>query len=63
MKSIEITIASDGSSKVETVGFSGDHCRQASRFIEQTLGKPVRERLKPEFYAGVENSSRLQQES
>ena len=35
MKTIEITIAPNGQSRVETKGFIGSECRQASRFIEQ----------------------------
>jgi hypothetical protein len=50
MKRIEITIATDGKSKVETHGFTGDACRDASRFLETALGKSTNETLKPEFH-------------
>ena len=39
MKTIEIIIAPNGQSRVETKGFVGSECRQASRFVEQTLGQ------------------------
>ncbi len=63
MKTIEITVAPDGQSRVETKGFSGAQCQQASRFIEQALGTPVKERLKPEFYVQAENTQQLREPS
>ncbi|MCA9124842.1 MAG: DUF2997 domain-containing protein [Planctomycetaceae bacterium] len=49
-KTIEIIVAPDGKSRVETKGFTGGECREASRFIEQALGQHVDELLKPEFH-------------
>ena len=49
-KVIEITVAPNGSSTVETKGFTGPDCQNASRFIEQVLGQKVSARLKSEFY-------------
>ena len=50
MKIIEVIVAPDGSTKVETKGFAGASCRDASRFIEQALGQRVDERLTAEFH-------------
>jgi hypothetical protein len=50
MKIIEITVDSKGQSKVETRGFTGTECREASKFIEQALGQRVGEKLTAEFY-------------
>ena len=50
-KVIEITVSPNGSSTIETKGFTGPDCQNASRFIEQVLGQKVSARLKPEFYA------------
>ena len=50
-KIIEITVAPNGSSTVETKGFTGPDCQNASRFIEEVLGQKLSARLKPEFYA------------
>jgi hypothetical protein len=49
-KIIEIIVSPTGQTRVETKGFAGSECRQASQFIEQALGKPVREQLTAEFY-------------
>lgn len=49
-KTIEIVVAPNGESRVETKGFVGRECRQASLFIEQALGQRASEQLKPEFH-------------
>ena len=51
MKTIEIIVAADGKSQVETKGFAGDECRQASRFVEQALGKRTGEQLTAEYHS------------
>lgn len=50
MKFIEIVVTPTGETKVETKGFAGAGCRDASRFIEQALGKSTGERLTAEFH-------------
>jgi hypothetical protein len=50
MKIIEVIIHPDGSSQVETKGFQGSNCQQASRFVEQALGARLTERTTPEFF-------------
>ena len=49
-KTIEITVTSDGQSTVQTRGFVGAGCREASRFVEEALGKRTGERLTAEFH-------------
>ena len=58
MKIIEIVVSPQGKSKVETKGFVGNSCQQASMFIESALGKRAEVKLKPEFHnqAEAENS-------
>jgi hypothetical protein len=50
VKTIEITVDPRGGTKVETKGFSGAECREASRFVEQALGARASEQLTAEFY-------------
>jgi hypothetical protein len=57
---IEIIIASDGTSTVETKGYSGSSCREASRFIEQALGKRIGETLTAEYHE-VKQQPQIQQ--
>jgi hypothetical protein len=47
---IEITVSPDGQTKVETKGFAGSSCREASRFIEEALGTRTAEQLTAEFH-------------
>ena len=49
-KIIEVIVAPSGETKVETKGFVGTECRDASRFIEQALGQQTGENLTTEFY-------------
>ena len=50
MKTIEVIVSPDGSSKVETHGFVGSECQQASRFLEQALGQKQRDKRKAEYF-------------
>jgi DUF2997 family protein len=47
---IEVVISPQGESRVETKGFVGSCCRQASHFLEQALGLPGHEQVTAEFY-------------
>ncbi len=50
MKTIEIIVSQEGKTSVQTKGFSGASCREASQFIEQALGTRVGEQVTAEFY-------------
>lgn len=50
MKTIIIIIGPDGRSMLETAGFYGSSCKDASRFIEQALGQTQGETFKPEYH-------------
>ena len=50
MKTIEIIISPTGETTVETKGFTGPACREASRFLEGALGRRLSERPTAEFY-------------
>ncbi|MEQ8853928.1 MULTISPECIES: DUF2997 domain-containing protein [Gimesia] len=60
-QTIEITVTPDGQTRVETKGFSGAGCREASRFIEEALGKRTSERTTPEFFQVADERQRLQE--
>lgn len=49
-KVIEITVSPTGETKVETKGFSGGECRDASKFVEQALGQRTAEQMTGEFF-------------
>jgi hypothetical protein len=60
MKIIEITISPKGEARVQTKGFAGAECQQASRFLEQALGQRTKEQLTAEFHQST-NSVQQQQ--
>ncbi len=51
MKIIEVTVDPEGKTKVETKGFSGSECVDASRALEQALGVQIAEQKTSEFYS------------
>lgn len=57
MKRIEIIVAPDGTSRVETKGFTGKSCREASRFLEEALGQKTSERLTAPFHQSTETTT------
>ena len=61
MKTIEITVDPRGQSRIETRGFTGGGCREASRFIEQALGQRTGETLTTEFYQDQAAEQQLKQ--
>jgi hypothetical protein len=63
VKTIEITVDREGRVTVETKGFAGGSCREASRFVEEALGVRTSERSTAEFYQGQEARPDLRQSS
>ena len=60
-RTIEITVKPDGSTSLETKGFSGNGCRAASEFIEQALGTRTQEQLTAEFHQQASQQQSHQQ--
>jgi hypothetical protein len=60
---IEITVSPKGETTVQTRGFQGGSCRDASRFIEQALGAHVGEQLTAEFHQAQTTQNQLRQEA
>ena len=63
MKRIEIEVDPKGNSTVETKGFAGSECVEASRFVEQALGKKTCERTTAGFYSNASAQVRQDQRS
>jgi hypothetical protein len=51
MKVIEVVVSPKGETTVQTRGFAGPECQQASKWLEATLGEAVTDRATAEFYA------------
>lgn len=48
---IEIIVSPKGETTIQTKGFAGSSCREASRFIEKGLGQRTGEQLTAEFHS------------
>ena len=59
---IEVIVSPKGETKLETKGFAGASCREASRYLEQALGQCAAEQVTREFHqqSPVANSARQQ---
>ncbi len=60
-KVIEITVDPKGEATVQTRGFAGGECREASRFVEQAIGQRTAETLTAEFHQGHQAGQELRQ--
>jgi hypothetical protein len=47
---IEVTVSPTGETSIQTKGYTGGACLQASKFLEQALGTPNSDRKTSEFY-------------
>jgi hypothetical protein len=50
VKIIRVTISPKGEATIETTGFRGSECRDASWFVKQALGRTVRDTPTAEFF-------------
>lgn len=62
-KTIEVIISPNGQTKLETKGFAGSECRDASKCLEAALGRTNEERLTAEYHqTTTEERARTQQQ-
>lgn len=61
MKTIIVIVAPTGQSQVETRGFAGSECQQASKYLEAALGQRTGEQLTQEYYQPEQQQQRLQE--
>ncbi len=62
-KTIEIIVSPTGETRLETKGFSGSSCRDASKLIEEALGQRSDEQLTPEFHTTQSTGQQVRQQS
>ena len=58
---IDIVVDPRGEATVQTRGFTGGECREASKFVEQALGQRTAETLTAEFHQGQQAGQHLEQ--
>lgn len=59
-KLIEVFVLPDGKTKVQTKGFAGSDCREASKFLA-ALGHVTSDKLTAEFFHTQSNRQSLRQ--
>jgi hypothetical protein len=52
-KIIEVTVSPTGETTVQTKGYAGSDCLQASQFVEQALGVATAEHKTAEYFQAV----------
>ena len=58
---IEVTVSPKGETTVQTKGFAGSECQQASKFIEQALGIVASDQKTAEFYQSQPAEQQIEQ--
>jgi hypothetical protein len=59
---IEIIVSPTGQTNIETKGFAGSSCRDASRFLEEALGVKTEDRPTAEFFSQVTDQQQIARE-
>ena len=58
---IEVTVSPQGETTVQTRGYAGSDCLQASRFLEQALGVTTADQKTAEYYQTAACPQQVQQ--
>ena len=58
---IEVTVSPQGAVTVQTKGYAGADCLQASKFLEQSLGVVAADHQTAEYYSAAETTQQVQQ--
>lgn len=60
-QTIKVTVSPQGETRIETRGFTGAACREATRLLEAALGVRESEQLTNEFYVTSQASEQQPQ--
>ena len=60
-KIIEVTVSPQGETTIQTKGFAGEQCRDATRSLEAALGLRTREQLTGEFHTPATSTQAARQ--
>jgi len=63
LKTIEVTISPQGETRIETKGFAGAECQQASKSLEEAMGQRQAEQLTAEYHAAAAQAQRQQSQA
>jgi hypothetical protein len=58
---IEVTVSPQGAVTVQTKGYAGGECLQASKFLARALGVATADRKTAEYYNTIDTTQQVQQ--
>ena len=58
---IEVTVSPTGEATIQTRGFAGGECLQASKFLEQALGVVASDQKTAEFFQSQQTQQEINQ--
>jgi hypothetical protein len=58
---IEVVVSPIGETTIQTRGYAGGDCLQASKFLEQSLGITINDQKTSEFYQDAVQRQQVQQ--
>ena len=58
---IEVTVSPQGQTTIQTKGYSGGECVQASKFLEEALGIPTTDHKTAEFFQTQAQEQHIEQ--
>jgi hypothetical protein len=58
---IEVVVSPAGETTIQTKGYTGADCLQASRFLEQALGVTTADRMTAAFFEAAQTDQHVQQ--
>jgi len=58
---IEVTVSPQGETKIQTKGYEGQRCQEASKFLERALGLVAAEKKTSEFYVQAPAEQQVQE--
>jgi hypothetical protein len=59
---IEVTVSPKGETSVQTKGYAGADCLQASKFLEQALGVVAKDIKTGEFFQSAQSEQHVEQQ-
>jgi hypothetical protein len=60
-RSIEVTVSPTGETTIQTKGYAGGECQQASKWLEQALGISTADRKTSEYFQALSTEQHVQQ--
>ena len=56
---IEVVVSKTGETSIQTTGFNGQQCREATKDLEAVLGKKLSDRLTAEYHQTTMQENRI----